>query len=107
MSTQREIRQLDLLLLAVIAREPLHGYAIIARLREISGGVLEFPEGHVYPALHKLENRGAIGSDWQVENGRRRKVYALTASGTQLLEKERHAWEAVSRAMRRALGWST
>jgi DNA-binding PadR family transcriptional regulator len=85
----RDIGQLELLLLAVVAREPLHGYGIIARLREMSGGVLGFPEGHVYPALHKLEERQAIGSHWTVVSGRRRKVYVLTDSGVELLERER------------------
>jgi DNA-binding PadR family transcriptional regulator len=73
----------------------------------MSGGVLDFPEGHVYPALHKLEERQAIGSHWTVVSGRRRKVYVLTDSGVELLERERQIWEAVSNAMRHALGWST
>lgn len=106
MGTRRELGQLELLLLAVIAREPAHGYGIIARLRELTGGVLDFPEGHVYPALHKLEERHAIASRWIVANGRRRKVYLLTSEGSELLDAERQQWEAFSNAVRRTLAWS-
>ncbi len=102
---RRDIGQLELLLLAVIAREPLYGYAIIGRLRELSAGVLDLPEGNVYPALHKLEKRHAITSHWTLAKGRRRKVYTLTESGAQLLEEQRRTWEAVSNAVRRALAW--
>lgn len=106
MKARRELGELELLLLAVIAREPVHGYGIIARLRELSGGVLDFPEGHVYPTLHKLEEREAIASQWIVANGRRRKVYLLTAKGTELLDAERRSWEAFSNAVNQALAWS-
>lgn len=100
---RRDLAQLELLLLAVIAKEPLYGYAIIGRVREVSAGVLDLQEGNVYPALHKLEQRHAISSHWMEAKGRRRKVYTLTESGARLLEEERRSWEAVSCAIRRAL----
>ena len=106
MNARREIGQLELLLLAVIARGPAHGYGIIARLKELSGGVLDFPEGHVYPTLHKLEGRQAIASQWTVANGRRRKVYRLTSQGSELLDAERQNWEAFSNAVRQTRAWS-
>ena len=106
MSSRREIGQLDLLLLAVIAREPVHGYGIIARLRELTGGILDFPEGQVYPALHKLEERHAIASEWIVADGRRRKIYLLTPRGSELLDSERQNWQAFSNAVRQMLAWS-
>lgn len=103
----REIGQIELLLLATIARSPSHGYAIIARLREATDALINIHEGQAYPALHRLERVGAIASDWEVVNGRRRKIYRIEPNGQLLLEKERRSWEAHTTAVRRALGMST
>src|ERR687892_2879239 len=73
---------LDLLLLKIIALEPLHGWAIAQRLKQVSGDVLQVSEGSLYPALHKLEQEGWITARWQVaETGRRAKFYTLSAAG--------------------------
>ena len=82
---------LDSLILAVLANEPLHGYAIIEQLKRRSGGALALPEGTVYPALHRLERGGLLKSEWSDE-GRRRRVYSLTARGRRELSERRTSW---------------
>lgn len=91
---------LDLLLLAVVGDGPVHGYAVIAALREKSGGALRLPEGTVYPALHRLEAAGLLGSGWASVEGRRRRVYELTGEGRTALAGARRDWEAFSAAVR-------
>jgi len=91
---------LDLLLLKLLALEPLHGWAISLRLRSISGNVLQVTEGSLYPALHKLEQEGWITAEWkQTENNRRAKYYALTRLGRKQLESERANWQRLSAAI--------
>jgi transcriptional regulator len=91
---------LDLLILKVLALEPLHGWAIGQRLRQISGDVLQVSDGSLYPALHKLEHEGLITAEWQVtENNRRAKFYALTRPGRRHLEKESANWTRLSAAI--------
>lgn len=90
---------LDLLLLATIGHEPLHGYAVIEALRSRSGEAFDLPEGTVYPALHRLERAGYLGSTWTAASGRRRRVYALTDKGRQALARERRAWREFTDAM--------
>jgi len=65
---------LELLLLSVLEHEPLHGYGVLQRLRERSGGVFDLPEGTVYPSLHRLERDGLLRSEWREVDGRRRRV---------------------------------
>ena len=84
---------LDLLLLAALARGPLHGYAIIERIRDTSSQRFDYPEGTVYPALHRLEGDGLLRSGWGDVDGRRRRTYELTPLGTQALEGRRRDWE--------------
>ncbi len=83
---------LDGLILAVLADTPLHGYAVIEALKQRSGGVLELPEGTVYPALHRLERDGLLSSTWSTEAGRRRRVYQLTSRGERGLTDRRAGW---------------
>ena len=91
---------LDLLLLKILALEPLHGWAISLRLRSISGDVLQVSEGSLYPALHKLEQEGWITAEWkQTENNRRAKFYSLTRLGRRQLESETANWERLSTAI--------
>lgn len=91
---------LDLLLLKILALEPMHGWAISLRLRSISGDVLQVSEGSLYPALHKLEQEGWINSEWkQTENNRRAKFYALTPLGRKELESETANWHRLSTAI--------
>src|SRR2546430_16320764 len=90
---------LDLLLLKILALEPLHGWAISLRLRSISGDVLQVSEGSLYPALHKLEQEGWIKAEWkQTENNRKAKVYSLTRLGKNELESEPAHWKRLSSA---------
>jgi PadR family transcriptional regulator PadR len=80
---------LDLLLLKILALEPLNGFAISQRLRQMSGDVLQVSDGSLYPALHKLEHEGWITAEWKTtENNRRAKFYSLTRPGRKQLEKE-------------------
>lgn len=91
---------LNLLLLKIIALEPLHAWAISQRLKQISADVLHVSDGSLYPALHKLEQEGWIESEWKVtENGRRAKFYALTRPGRRQLEHEAASWERLSGAI--------
>jgi PadR family transcriptional regulator len=91
---------LDLLLLKILALEPLHGWAISLRLRSLSSDVLQVSEGSLYPALHKLEQEGWIKSEWkQTENNRRAKFYSLTRLGRKQLESETANWERLSAAI--------
>jgi len=91
---------LDLLLLKVIALEPLHGWAIAQRLKLVSGDVLQVSEGSLYPSLHKLEQEGWIKAEWkQTENNRRAKFYALTRLGRKQLESETANWQRLSTAI--------
>jgi DNA-binding PadR family transcriptional regulator len=84
---------LDLLLLAALRSEPRHGYAVIEHMRSASGGRLDYPEGTVYPALHRLEAEGLLRSRWSEVDGRRRRVYELTRTGTAALDGRRREWE--------------
>jgi transcriptional regulator len=91
---------LDLLLLKILALEPLHGWAISQRLKQVSGDVLQVSDGSLYPALHKLEQEGWITAEWKVtENSRRAKFYTLTRLGRKALEKEAANWERLSGAI--------
>ena len=95
---------LDLLLLKILALEPLHGWAISIRLRQVSGEVLQVSEGSLYPALHKLEQEGWIKAEWkQTANNRRAKFYSLTKSGRKQLETESANWDRLSSAIARVV----
>ena len=91
---------LDMLLLKILALEPMNGWAISQRLKQISSEVLGVSDGSLYPALHKLEHRGWIRSQWKSsENNRRAKFYSLTPLGRKHLEKETANWNRVSTAI--------
>ncbi len=96
--------QLDGLLLALVAAEPAHGYELIERLRDQSGGRFDLPEGTIYPALHRLERTGLIASSEQVVSGRRRRVYSATRRGTASLRERRADWALFSSAITAILG---
>ena len=90
----------DLLILKIVALEPMHGWAIAHRIRQISKEVLQVGDSALYPALHKLEQQGWIHADWRVsENNRRAKYYALTAAGRKALAQEAAQWERLSSAI--------
>jgi transcriptional regulator len=91
---------LDLLVLKVIALEPMHGWAIAQRIRQMSGEVLQVGQGALYPALHNLEQNGWIRSEWAIsENNRRAKYYKLTKAGSKALQPEAAQWERLSAAI--------
>jgi len=90
---------LPALILEAIERHPDHGYSIAQRIKERSSGVLDFKEGTLYPALHKLELEGAVESYEEVEKGRTRRYYRLTKAGHSELAKDRKEWSQVSRAV--------
>jgi transcriptional regulator len=91
---------LDLLILKILALEPLHGWAIGQRLRHVSGDVLQVSDGSLYPALHKLEHNGWIQADWRMtENNRRAKFYTLTRAGRRHLDRESANWDRLSAAI--------
>jgi DNA-binding PadR family transcriptional regulator len=95
---------LDLLLLAVLADGPLHGYAVIEQLRTRSAEVFDLPEGTVYPALHRLEQERLLTSAWSQEHGRRRRTYRLTAKGRRALGERSLSWAVFSSAVERVVG---
>lgn len=91
---------LDLLILKAVAGDPVHGYAIAQRLDQVSRGVVRVPEGSLYPALHRLENRGLLTADWKkTETGREAKFYRLTRKGRKQLEAEAASWQRLIEAV--------
>ena len=96
--------QLDMLLLAALARGPVHGYGVIARLRDDSGGVFAMPEGTIYPALHRLEAAGFVSASDEFVAGKRRRTYALTDAGVARLDVRRAEWTAFSTVVSRMIG---
>jgi PadR family transcriptional regulator, regulatory protein PadR len=96
---------LDLLLLATLFRlGPSHGYALIAGLREESGGAFDLPEGTVYPALHRLERDGHVASRWDETSARRRRVYELTPDGAAALVAKRAQWRHFATGVQSVIG---
>jgi len=92
---------LDLLVLKILSRRPgLHGYAIMAAVKDVSGDVLRMEEGSLYPALHRMEEAGWITAKWVVkETGRRARLYELTQTGHKQLEAEEQRWQTVTSAI--------
>ena len=95
---------LPTLILEALESDPDHGYRIAQRIKERSRGVLDFKEGTLYPALHKLENEGMVESYSAVEAGRTRRYYKITPSGRALLAKDRDEWRQLSQAVTMILG---
>jgi len=95
---------LDLLILKILALQPLHGWAVSQRLKQVSGDVLQVSEGSLYPALHKLETSGHVESYEGSENNRPRRYYRITKSGRAILAKDRAEWRALSQAVTVILG---
>jgi|SRR5271157_539321 len=96
---------LDLLILKVIGLGPVHGYAIAQRLQRVSREVVQVPQGSLYPALHRLENRAFLTADWrQTESGREAKFYRLTQKGRAQLATETASWQRLTEAVGLILG---
>ena len=91
---------LDMLILKIVALGPIHGYGISQRIQQISKEVLQVLQGSLYPALHRLENRGWLKAEWrETETGREAKFYSLTRAGARQLEIESSHWERLSEAI--------
>ena len=91
---------LDMLVLQVLAAEPLHGYAIAQRIRRLSREVVKVPQGTLYPALHRLENRKLLAAEWKTtDTGRNAKYYRLTSKGRSQLKAESQSWERLAEAV--------
>jgi PadR family transcriptional regulator len=90
---------LELLVLSALKSEPAHGYAIIKTIRARSSGEFDLLEGSLYPALHRLEERGLVRSSWATTDGRRRRVYSITRKGRASLQDYETEWERFARAM--------
>jgi len=96
---------LDLLILKTLALEPMHGWGVAQRIQQVSKDVLQVGQGSLYPALHRLEYKGWIRSDWgNSENNRRAKFYSLTRSGKKQLDAELETWDRLSTAVGLVLG---
>jgi PadR family transcriptional regulator PadR len=95
---------LDLLILKILALEPLNGWSVSQRLKQVSGDILQVSDGSLYPALHKLEHEGWIAAEWKPsENNRRAKYYSLTRLGRRKLARESADWERLSAAISRVV----
>jgi transcriptional regulator len=95
---------LDLLILKVLCLEPMHGWAIAQRIRQLSKDVLGVNQGALYPALHRLEHQAWIDAEWgESENNRRAKYYSLTKAGRERLEAEERSWDRLSAAVQGVL----
>ena len=95
---------LDLLILKTLALEPMHGWAVAHRIQQVTGNVLQVPQGSLYPALHRLEEEGWIEAEWAVsELGRRAKYYRLTTTGRKRLAAETREWDRMSNAIGRVM----
>jgi DNA-binding PadR family transcriptional regulator len=93
------------LLLATLRRTgPSHGYALIAALRDGSGGTFDLPEGTIYPALHRLERAGLLSSTWTEVGGRRRRTYSVTAKGKTAANEKRQEWNSFAQMVQRVVG---
>jgi len=91
---------LDLLVLRIVALGPVHGYSIAQRLQQISRNVVQVPQGSLYPALHRLENRGLLAADWRdTDTGREAKFYRLTRRGRIQLNTEASSWRRLTEAI--------
>jgi PadR family transcriptional regulator, regulatory protein PadR len=95
---------LDMLILKAVSLKPLHGYGVLLRIGQISGGALDIPQGSLYPALYRLEAQGLISTEWgESENNRRAKYYTLTAAGRKRLREETANWNRLVEAICSAL----
>jgi PadR family transcriptional regulator, regulatory protein PadR len=91
---------LDLLILKVVALGPVHGYSVAQRLQQVSRDVVQVPQGSLYPALHRLENRGLLAAEWkQTDSGRDARFYRLTRKGKTQLETQTASWRRLSEAV--------
>jgi transcriptional regulator len=95
---------LDMLILKAVSLNPLHGYGVLLRIRQISGDAIDIPQGSLYPALYRLEHQGLISAEWGLsENNRKAKYYTMTATGRRRLRDETAGWKRLTLAIDTAL----
>lgn len=95
---------LDMLILKAVSLKPLHGYGVLLRIRQISGGALDIPQGSLYPALYRLEQQGLIVAEWgQSDNNRKAKFYTVSAEGRRRLREETASWNRLVTAIAAAM----
>ena len=95
---------LDMLILKAVSLRPLHGYGVLLRIGQISGGALDIPQGSLYPALYRLEQQELIQSEWGAsDNNRRAKFYSITPAGRRRLKEDRAAWDRLAAAIASAM----
>jgi PadR family transcriptional regulator PadR len=95
---------LDMLILKAVSLKPLHGYGVLLRIKQISDGALDIPQGSLYPALYRLEHQDLVASEWgQSDNNRRAKYYTLTTAGRRRLREETAGWHRLATAIGAAL----
>jgi PadR family transcriptional regulator PadR len=95
---------LDMLILKAVSLNPLHGYGVLLRIKQISNEALEIPQGSLYPALYRLEHQGLINAEWgESDNNRKAKFYTLTAAGRKRLKEETAGWNRLAQAIGAAL----
>ena len=95
---------LDLLILKAVSLGPLHGYGVLLRIGQMSGGALEIEQGALYPALYRLEGQGLLGAEWGIsDNNRKAKYYQLTTAGRKRLREETAGWQRLAAVMATAL----
>jgi transcriptional regulator len=91
---------LDMLILKAVSLKPLHGYGVLVRIAQISGGALDIPQGSLYPALYRLEHQGLVDVEWgDSENNRKAKYYSLTPAGRKRLKEETADWRRLTSAV--------
>jgi len=96
--------QVDMLLLSIVARGPVHGYALIDQLRLRSGGSFDLPEGTIYPALYRLERMGLLKSEAKKISGRTRRIYRITKAGAEALTQREATWRQLVRDIEAVMG---
>jgi DNA-binding PadR family transcriptional regulator len=106
MKTELVRGPLDLLILSILRTGPTHGYAVILELAERSGGAFNIEAGTIYPALHRLEHAGLVSSAWDAPDGRRRRLYTLTATGRDAFAGRDTEWRRFASSVDSVLGWS-
>ena len=97
----------DFVILSLLARRPMYGYEISQQLERAGGGYFEMKEGLLYPALHRMQDKGWLSTEWRTVDGRRRKYYALTALGREVLGEQAAEWRAFVESLHALLGASS
>src|SRR5262245_1882382 len=105
-ATKKEVPKgtLELMILTILVKGPMHGYAVMQRLQQLTGGVFQVTAGSLFPALQRLEESGCVSGEWGVsENNRRARFYTITKAGRKQLDREERHWKAITMAVGKVL----